>query len=309
MMKEINISNYEAYILDWIEGNLDSDTLSRFEQFLTEHPAIKDELAEFQIMELEVPKLAEYAGKNALRKDVPNVKVVSINRTKWYLVAASFLVLITAGWLLIFNKQNASLMPEVADVVPVEIEQNQEKIEVKIPKELAKEEPAIIEEKMNLAQTESKRDQKRVHKDTYEKMVHKMVNDIEPQTEKVAVFAHSPVSKIEEVLLEKETTLDHKNTDHLNQIRKEYAAINIEEIKVEQIQEVYKLPGRQLTLPQRTNYNVPQLSPISMEDMNRRGIALINDRSIEKYVGKLAFANTTVALVPSYLKQYLNNNN
>ncbi len=309
MMKEINISNYEAYILDWIEGNLDSETLGSFEQFLTDHPAIKAELAEFQIMELEAPKLTEYAGKDALLKEVPSAKIVSISRTKWYLVAASFLVLITAGWLLIFNKQGASLMPEVSDVEPVEVEQNQEKIEEKILHELAKEEPAIVEEKIEIAQSKSEADHKRVNQVSYEKMVNKMVNDIEPQPEKLAVFAHSPVSKIEEVLLEKETTLDHKNNDHLNQIRNEYAAINAEEIKVEQIEEVFKLPGRQLTLPKRTNNNIPQLSPISMEDMNRRGIALINDRSIEKYVGKLAFANTTVALVPSYLKQYLNNNN
>lgn len=45
-MEQINLHNYEAFFLDYLEGNLDLEACSQLELFLAQHPALEDELKE-----------------------------------------------------------------------------------------------------------------------------------------------------------------------------------------------------------------------------------------------------------------------
>lgn len=54
-MEKINIHNYEAFFLDFAEGNLSPDQILEFEAFLEGHPELRDELAGFEIITLSPP--------------------------------------------------------------------------------------------------------------------------------------------------------------------------------------------------------------------------------------------------------------
>jgi len=51
-MEKINRHNYEAYFLDFSEGNLSSRQIAELEEFLDENPELRAELDEFEIFEL-----------------------------------------------------------------------------------------------------------------------------------------------------------------------------------------------------------------------------------------------------------------
>ena len=67
MNMAINLSNYEAWFLDYHEGNLDESGRLAVRQFLEEHPALKEEFEAFEIIPLEVPSIL-LPGKERLRK-------------------------------------------------------------------------------------------------------------------------------------------------------------------------------------------------------------------------------------------------
>ncbi len=46
-MREINLDNYEAYFLDFAEGNLSDEQRAELDLFLAEHPELRSELEEF----------------------------------------------------------------------------------------------------------------------------------------------------------------------------------------------------------------------------------------------------------------------
>ncbi len=66
-MKKITVDNYEAFFLDYIEGNLDEATKLELESFLLLHPHLKDELDQAYAFQL-TPETIIYDGKDALKK-------------------------------------------------------------------------------------------------------------------------------------------------------------------------------------------------------------------------------------------------
>lgn len=69
-MKKINIHNYEAYFLDYSEGNLNTEQLHELKHFLDKHPDLEEELHGFKNCSL--PKMdesASFTGKDKLLKD------------------------------------------------------------------------------------------------------------------------------------------------------------------------------------------------------------------------------------------------
>lgn len=66
-MKKITVDNYEAFFLDYIEGNLDEATKLELESFLLLYPHLKDELDQAYAFQL-TPKAIIYDGKDALKK-------------------------------------------------------------------------------------------------------------------------------------------------------------------------------------------------------------------------------------------------
>ncbi len=60
-MKEINLHNYQAFLLDYLEGNLNEDQVSQLMDFLEQHPQLKEELNEAEPIHLpELKDLDEY---------------------------------------------------------------------------------------------------------------------------------------------------------------------------------------------------------------------------------------------------------
>src|SRR5690554_4999741 len=57
-MEKINIHNYEAFFLDFAEGNLSPDQIIELDAFLEKNPTLRDELAGFEILPLSPAKPA-----------------------------------------------------------------------------------------------------------------------------------------------------------------------------------------------------------------------------------------------------------
>jgi len=67
-MNRINRNNYESYLIDWMEGNLDAQTGEELMLFLDDNPDIKEELEEFENVYLE-PESVAFPKKSALKKN------------------------------------------------------------------------------------------------------------------------------------------------------------------------------------------------------------------------------------------------
>lgn len=65
---EITRQNYEAYFIDYLEGNLDEKLVDRFIEFLQKNPDLKEELKLFESLTV-LPETATFSKKNKLYKD------------------------------------------------------------------------------------------------------------------------------------------------------------------------------------------------------------------------------------------------
>lgn len=69
MMEKINLKNYEAYFLDFTEGNLTPAQVAELNQFLYEYPSLKLELDEFEAVVLEEEPIKNSALKESLLRE------------------------------------------------------------------------------------------------------------------------------------------------------------------------------------------------------------------------------------------------
>ncbi len=65
---KINRDNYEAYFIDYLEGNLDEKLVDDFLEFLQQNPDLKEELAMFKSVSLE-PEEIKFNKKELLYKN------------------------------------------------------------------------------------------------------------------------------------------------------------------------------------------------------------------------------------------------
>ena len=66
-MSNINLNNYEAYLLDYVEQNLSPDMVAELMLFLEQHPEVKAELEAFENISLNVEK-STFNDKQNLKK-------------------------------------------------------------------------------------------------------------------------------------------------------------------------------------------------------------------------------------------------
>lgn len=66
---EINKNNYEAYFLDLLEGNLSDSLKEELDLFLSQHPELKVELEDFELIELESEKVSNDSLKASLLRE------------------------------------------------------------------------------------------------------------------------------------------------------------------------------------------------------------------------------------------------
>lgn len=67
---EINLSNYQAYFLDYCEGNLNAAQIAGLKVFLKEHPELQAELDEFENITLEPEISTVFNQKDLLKKQL-----------------------------------------------------------------------------------------------------------------------------------------------------------------------------------------------------------------------------------------------
>ena len=86
MADTINIQNYEAYFLDFIEGNLDASLQKELDAFLNKHPELKQELEDFEMFTLEAETI-EYTKKEALSINT-KAKYIDISDTEYLSISS-----------------------------------------------------------------------------------------------------------------------------------------------------------------------------------------------------------------------------
>lgn len=82
---QINRDNYEAYFLDYAEGNLSGDQLAHLELFLDANPDLREELEEFQNMSLDFADDASFEDKSALKKS--EASVITLDNCEDFFIA------------------------------------------------------------------------------------------------------------------------------------------------------------------------------------------------------------------------------
>ncbi len=77
---EINKNNYQAFILDYYEGNLSEKQAAKLMSFLEKHPELKKEFDEFEIIKLEDNnETPTFEGKGFLKKPEPEIELPITN--------------------------------------------------------------------------------------------------------------------------------------------------------------------------------------------------------------------------------------
>jgi hypothetical protein len=75
----INKENYEAYFLDYIEGNLDDNVIAALEEFLNSNPQLRLLLGEFEFVSLQ-PKTITFPDKNKIYKhEFAKMEITDVN--------------------------------------------------------------------------------------------------------------------------------------------------------------------------------------------------------------------------------------
>ena len=68
----IDKSNYEIWLIDWLDGNLSDRQTEQLQHFLNENPVLKEEFDELQGFRL-TPSVKSYPQKNKLMKTTENL--------------------------------------------------------------------------------------------------------------------------------------------------------------------------------------------------------------------------------------------
>ncbi len=86
MKPEINIHNYESYLLDYLEGRLNEEQAKKVEQFLALHPEIAEEIEQWHLIKLEPESIS--LDKSKLKKEEEAIHSFQ-NRSKeeWVIAA------------------------------------------------------------------------------------------------------------------------------------------------------------------------------------------------------------------------------
>ena len=71
---QIDRSNYEIWIIDWLDGNLSDHQAEELKLFLDENPDIREEFEELSSFRLK-PSQESFLHKSVLKKGIPDLSV------------------------------------------------------------------------------------------------------------------------------------------------------------------------------------------------------------------------------------------
>ena len=82
---KIDRSNYEIWIIDWLDGNLNDNQTALLYQFLEENTSLKEELSEIELLRLKPPE-NKFKGKTGLKKSFED-----LSQTQFEYMCAAFI--------------------------------------------------------------------------------------------------------------------------------------------------------------------------------------------------------------------------
>ncbi len=304
MKTMITKNNYEAYVLDWIEGTLSEMDSQAFDAFLKKHPEIAAELDSFEIITLPKPEEnVVYPHKKALLKEETKPTYVVFQRRQW-LVAASIALLIGALFFTFSSDKQSALPQQVAETETNEqlpknhIEPQKRTTEENVI-EVASEE--IKSQQSNSSKTEAKnpstpleatrgtidpkplRNQFAVAKTTQGKSKNQGIQQPSMNPKKQEVV-RGPI-----LITREEIAIDHLADRPLQQL-----------LSKDITPEIMSDVDLSIALAQ-------DMQRRKLLDPDIRDMALLQNSSLEKYMGKVTLANTTASFIPSYFKEILEN--
>lgn len=90
----INTSNYEEYLISYIDDELNPAERNAFEKFVTVHPQVKEELSIYLQTKSEPEEEIVFANKEILYRTEEKVRVISM---QWWKIAVAAAVILVAG--------------------------------------------------------------------------------------------------------------------------------------------------------------------------------------------------------------------
>jgi len=102
--EKINITNYEEWLLLYIDNELTAQQRISVEEFLAGHPSAKTELGILQKTKLQPEQEIIFAKKESLHRREEKVRIVAFRRWKIAVAAALLLSISTAAFFFVANK-------------------------------------------------------------------------------------------------------------------------------------------------------------------------------------------------------------
>jgi len=118
---EISLQNYESHLLSYIDGELNQQEKDAFEQFVSRHPAVAQDLKVWQATKLQADTAIRFENKSVLYRKASYRTV--IRPAYWWGAAAA----VVAGALFLITLSDSTkttTAPVVATTVPKDIEKN-----------------------------------------------------------------------------------------------------------------------------------------------------------------------------------------
>ena len=232
---KIHTLNYEAYAIDYLEGNMTAEERSAFEEFLSEHPQVNEELKQMQLFYAVPNEEVVYTGKEDLMKATP--AKASVFKLPSWAIAASWALVISSMLVWLWtnpNSQNMPLANEVAsieeevktqsyvEVVKVDVTRTSESKNVELKQSVHKQPTVaspVIEQDVMLSEQETPSTDLNAVAQTDIQVIHRLpasdnLNELEVIAQTPTTFYYRPIKKLNLQPIDQESQiqpeLEHK---------------------------------------------------------------------------------------------------
>lgn len=316
----INKSNYEAFALDYLEGNLSATDRQAMEDFLAKHPAIAEEVTMLAEMITVVPdESIVFENKAALLKQEAGARVVAMHRRTWFrmAVAAAAMLFLVGGYLSGYFTEDAGMNEDFVIDTPVKETNDIENIK---PLKEEKEEVVVVDEEI-IEETEVVLNKKIQEKDTPKKAT---TPQLKP-TRKYNDIANTSLPKTNNTPIKK-PELDAPNLEENTPEKEDESAVAIKENESIVPEE---MPQPQLSPKEETKTPAPEkeavvsnekpqqettieievdiVEPIALAENSKNQETTDDERKgkkklrkISRFLGKLPFEGATASIIPTY---------
>jgi len=317
----INQSNYEAFALDYLEGNLSANEQEEMEVFLQNNPLIAVELAEMQeLVVLEADKSIVFENKRALLKSEEEAKVVVMHKRTWFrlVVAAAAILFLIGGYFAgYFTERMEGMKPEYVEVEDEKlIEKETHEINIKEEKVIVFEDVMEKNEKKEAPAPQMKEERKAIPQSkpkavkTYEDVVdnssEKIINPMPKPN--IETPEKEEIQEEESMIVEQENPKQEEATPEITpeiempenpkQEKEVIANTLLPEENIEQPNEetIENEEEEIVAITENTTTNSEEV--IQKKQSKKRKVL----RKIGRFLGDLPFEEVTTSFVPTYYR-------